>query len=250
VEGLLREYETTTILRPEIGEHNIERVKGRVVGIVEKAEGKMLRIENWGKRKLAYEVEKNTKGVYLYFLYLGPAGVVQEVERNCKMWDDVMRFLTVKVDEDVDPEARPADVTSDELKAAAEAASKPAPETLPPDYSAYEEAMASTTEDGEPVEAAAEEAPEEGAEEPAEAAAEEAPEAAAEEEEAPEEGAEEPAEAAAEEAPEEGAEEPAEAAAEEEASEEAQADAEDAEEQTEEPTAGADDAEGEDKETD
>ena len=145
---ILREYETITILRPEIPDESVDRVKGRIAGIVEKLSGKVIRIDNWGKRKLAYEVDKNSKGIYLYFLYLGVPGVVEEIERNCKMWDDVVRFLTVKVDDDVDPEVRPAEISEDELRAAAEAAAKPPPEALPPDHSQFAEVM-STDEDEE-----------------------------------------------------------------------------------------------------
>jgi len=157
---MLREYETITILRPDIADESVDRVKGRIANIVEKLSGKVIRIDAWGKRKLAYEVEKNSKGIYVYFLYLGEPGTVEEIERNCKMWDDVMRFLTVKVDDDVDPEARPAEISEEELRAAAEAAAKPPPEALPPDHSAFEEVMASgDEEEGEGGEAAAAAAP-------------------------------------------------------------------------------------------
>jgi len=120
----MREYETIAILRPDLLEEGVERLKGRVAQVIEKMEGRLIRFDNWGKRKLAYEVHKQTKGIYLYFLYLGSPGTAEELERNLKMWDDAIRFMTVKVDEDVDPTVRPTEISEDELDRAARAAAK------------------------------------------------------------------------------------------------------------------------------
>ena len=64
--------------------------------------GKVIKIDNWGKRRLAYEVAKERKGIYLYWQYLAQPGVVEETERNLRMLDSVIRYLTVKVDTDID----------------------------------------------------------------------------------------------------------------------------------------------------
>jgi len=121
----MREYETITILRPDLLEEGVERVKGRVVQVVDRMGGRMLRFDNWGKRKLAYEVKKYPKGIYLYFLYLGGPDVSAEVERNLKMWDDVIRYMTVKLEHEVDPEQHPTEISDEELERAALAAAKP-----------------------------------------------------------------------------------------------------------------------------
>ncbi|MBM4318746.1 MAG: 30S ribosomal protein S6 [Deltaproteobacteria bacterium] len=121
----MKEYETITILRPDLLDEGVERIKGRFAQVVEKMEGRLLRFDNWGKRKLAYEVKKQTKGIYLYFLYLGNSGIVSEVERNLRMWDDIIRYLTVKVNEDVDPDARPTEIPEEEMDRAVQAASRP-----------------------------------------------------------------------------------------------------------------------------
>lgn len=130
----LREYETISIINPDIPDDSIDRVKGRIVSVLDRLEARILRLDNWGKRKLAYEVNKHGKGVYIYALYLGNPGVVEELERNLKMWDDVLRFQTIKIDQDVDPDARPAEISEDELKAVEEAALKPAPEFRAPGF--------------------------------------------------------------------------------------------------------------------
>ncbi len=120
--GHMREYETIAILRPDLLDEGVERIKGRVAQVVERMEGRLLRFDNWGKRKLAYEVKKYPKGIFLYFLYLGNPGIVEEIERNFRMWDDVIRYMTVKLDDEADPEARPSEISDEELQKAALAA--------------------------------------------------------------------------------------------------------------------------------
>jgi len=118
--GTAREYETTYVLRPNTANDGVAEVNTRVKGIIEGMGGKILKVDNWGKRRLAYEVSKERKGIYLYWLYLAQPGVVEEIERNLRMLDGVLRYLTVKVDENVDLGARPseADDTAYERAAA------------------------------------------------------------------------------------------------------------------------------------
>lgn len=105
-----REYETIYILRPNTPNEGVAEVNTRVKGIIESMGGKILKVDNWGKRRLAYEVAKERKGIYLYWLYLASPGVVEETERNLRMLDSVIRYLTVKVDENIDVSARPTEI--------------------------------------------------------------------------------------------------------------------------------------------
>jgi len=105
-----REYETTYILRSTTANDGVAEVNGRVRGIIEQMGGKIMKVDNWGKRRLAYEVSKERKGIYLYWLYLATPGVVEEVERNLRMLDGVIRYLTVKVDQSIDVGARPSEI--------------------------------------------------------------------------------------------------------------------------------------------
>jgi small subunit ribosomal protein S6 len=107
--GTAREYETTYVLRPNTANDGVAEVNTRVKGIIEGMGGKIIKVDNWGKRRLAYEVSKERKGIYLYWLYLAQPGVVEEVERNLRMLDGVLRYLTVKVDDNVDVGARPSE---------------------------------------------------------------------------------------------------------------------------------------------
>jgi len=117
--GTQREFETIFILRPDTNQDGIHTVNTRVRQVIDQLGGRLLKLDNWGKRKLAYEVKKQLKGIYLYWRYLGNAGVVEEIERNLRMLDSVIRYYTVKVDEDVVPTARPETVDEEAFTKAA-----------------------------------------------------------------------------------------------------------------------------------
>jgi len=113
IAGRKREYETIYILRPDSTTDVIAQVNQKIRGVVEAGGGTLLKVDNWGKRKLAYEVKKQLKGIYLFFSYLGTAGLVEEVERNLRLTDSVIRYYSVKIAENVDPAARTSEFTED-----------------------------------------------------------------------------------------------------------------------------------------
>ena len=117
-----REYETIYILRPNTPNEGVAEVNTRIKGVIESMGGKVLKVDNWGKRRLAYEVAKERKGIYLYWLYLAKSGVVEEAERNLRMLDNVIRYLTVKVDENVIVDARPSEIDDTSYEKAAQTA--------------------------------------------------------------------------------------------------------------------------------
>jgi small subunit ribosomal protein S6 len=117
-----REYETIYILRPNTPNEGVAEVNSRIKGVIEGMGGKVIKVDNWGKRRLAYEVAKERKGIYLYWQYLAQPGVVEETERNLRMLDSVIRYLTVKVDEDVDVTARPTEIDDASYEKAAQTA--------------------------------------------------------------------------------------------------------------------------------
>lgn len=111
--GRKREYETIYILRPDSTTDVIAQVNQKIRGVIESGGGTLLKVDNWGKRKLAYEVKKQLKGIYLFFSYLGTAGLVEEVERNLRLTDSVIRYYSVKIEENVDPAGRTSEVTDE-----------------------------------------------------------------------------------------------------------------------------------------
>ncbi|HVJ89245.1 MAG TPA: 30S ribosomal protein S6 [Labilithrix sp.] len=97
-----KEYETIYILRSDVDADTADKVQGRVAEVVGRDNGKLVKVESWGRRKLAYPVGKQKKGVYVYVKYVGRGGLVQELERNLKLQDSVLKFQTVLTAEDVD----------------------------------------------------------------------------------------------------------------------------------------------------
>ncbi len=102
----LREYETIFLVRPDLAEDLVDKIVERMRGIVHRDGGKVIKVENWGKKKTAYEVKKNLRAIYLRFLYLGSTRQVAEFERNLRMTDDVLKYQSVKIAEDVDAASR------------------------------------------------------------------------------------------------------------------------------------------------
>lgn len=97
-----REYETIYILRSDVDADAADKVQARVAEVVGRDNGKLVKVEAWGRRKLAYPVAKQRKGVYVYVKYVGRGGLVQELERNLKLQDTVLKFQTIQTQEEVD----------------------------------------------------------------------------------------------------------------------------------------------------
>jgi small subunit ribosomal protein S6 len=123
--GTQREFEITLILRPDSNKERIADLVGRLQTLLERNGGRMQKIDNWGLRTLAYPIQGQKKGIYLYVRFLGGSDTVKELERNLRIWDEIVRYLTVVVDGDVDPSARPSDVDDETLDAASDVAPDP-----------------------------------------------------------------------------------------------------------------------------
>jgi small subunit ribosomal protein S6 len=103
----LREYETIFLVKPDLTDDNVDRIKERVRGIVGREGGKVIRFTVWGKKKTMYAVAKQPRAIYVHTHFLGDSKLVAEVERNLRNLDEVTRFLSVKLADEVDPETRP-----------------------------------------------------------------------------------------------------------------------------------------------
>lgn len=97
-----KEYETIYILRSDVDAESAERIQARVNEAVEREGGRLVKVESWGRRKLSYPLGKLRRGVYVYVKYVGGGGLVAEVERNLKLQEAVVKFMTVLTNEDVD----------------------------------------------------------------------------------------------------------------------------------------------------
>jgi small subunit ribosomal protein S6 len=99
-----REYETIYILKPDIDADNAERIGTRVAEVVGREAGRLTKVESWGRRRLAYDIGKQRRGVYMYLKYMGTGRVVSEVERNLRLADGVLKYQTVLLRSDVEVE--------------------------------------------------------------------------------------------------------------------------------------------------
>lgn len=93
----LQLYESLFIIRPSLADEDVLKVHEKAKATVEKSGGSIERLENWGKKKLAYEVKQEKKGVYAQLIYRGNGPVVEELERFFRLDDAVIKFLTVKL---------------------------------------------------------------------------------------------------------------------------------------------------------
>lgn len=103
-QGALPGYETTFITRSEMSDDALKALHERVTGIIATYGGEIVTTEDWGKRKMAYPIEKESRGHYSYFVYTGRGDVVHEIERNLRIHDHILRFLTVNLDKEFDAE--------------------------------------------------------------------------------------------------------------------------------------------------
>jgi len=91
-------YEHTFIARPDLSAQQAQSLAEEMSQIVSDQGGRIAKTEYWGLRTLAYRLRKNRKGHYLHLNLEAPAAAVNELERNERIHDDVMRYLTVRVD--------------------------------------------------------------------------------------------------------------------------------------------------------
>ena len=111
----MREFETTFIVQPEISDEACTDLCGRLDTILEGKGARRVMLDDWGKRKLAYEIQRFQKGHYFVLYYLDDGAVIPEVERTLRLEESVLRFLTVRAKDRVaDVDARIAEGVEEE----------------------------------------------------------------------------------------------------------------------------------------
>lgn len=122
----MRRYETIVILRPSLGEAENQAIIDRAIGTIEEFGGSIVKIDKWGLRKTAYPIKKEIQGFYVYVQYAGMPAGVDEMERVFLIDDNVLKFLTVKLQDTF--KALPEDETAKEAESEPVAAEEKAPE--------------------------------------------------------------------------------------------------------------------------
>jgi small subunit ribosomal protein S6 len=101
----LRRYETILIAHVDLSEDELSSLIARYGTIVTGQKGILVKVERWGKRRLAYMIKKQARGFYILIDYAGESAAVNELERNLKINDKILKFMTVLKDDAVDPAA-------------------------------------------------------------------------------------------------------------------------------------------------
>jgi small subunit ribosomal protein S6 len=92
-------YEHVFLARQDASTQQVEELTTQMTGIVEQLGGKVVKMENWGVRSLTYRMNKNRKAHFVLLNIDGPSAAVAEIERQERISEDVIRYLTVRVDE-------------------------------------------------------------------------------------------------------------------------------------------------------
>jgi len=114
----MRRYETFVIIDPDLSQDIRDQVVERVEELIAQMDGFLVFTDDWGERKLAYEIKKRARGYYVRFDYCGLSPLVNEIERFFRIDDRALKYITVLLDKDADLEK------VKEEKAAADAAAK------------------------------------------------------------------------------------------------------------------------------
>ena len=95
----MNKYETTFIVSPELDEAAVQEVIEKVKGIVANNKGEVENIDNWGVKKLAYEVKKHRTGNYFCMHMNGVAATVDELSRNFRIMDSIIKFMVIRLED-------------------------------------------------------------------------------------------------------------------------------------------------------
>jgi small subunit ribosomal protein S6 len=96
----LRQYELVYLLPPDSTEQQVTEVHDQVAAVVTRLNGQIEKTDNWGRRKLAYEIGPHKDAVYVLEVVNGTGEVMKEIDRRLKVLDQVLRHLVVRVDEE------------------------------------------------------------------------------------------------------------------------------------------------------
>jgi small subunit ribosomal protein S6 len=96
----MRNYEIMFILHPNTPEDEVDKINSQIEGVITAGGGKVEKIEKMGKRKLAYEIDRNREGQYVLFVINANGDIVRECERRLRVVDAVIKYITVRTDEE------------------------------------------------------------------------------------------------------------------------------------------------------
>lgn len=90
-------YEKIIILDPSLDDSAVEEIIGKIKDVIIKQGGEIFKVDNWGRRNLAYELNKQQKGNYTLLHFKAPSSTVLEIEKLCKVLDSILKFMVIKL---------------------------------------------------------------------------------------------------------------------------------------------------------
>jgi small subunit ribosomal protein S6 len=143
----MKRYETIVIIDPDLSKEAETPIFDRLNDLIPQYKGFLIETDDWGTKKLAYDIKKKNRGHYVRFDFCGDGALIQEMERFFRIDDKVMKFMTVLLDDNIDLDVIKADL-AEKAAAAEQAAAEKADEAVETE---------APTENDEPIEAKKEE---------------------------------------------------------------------------------------------
>lgn len=94
----MNKYESVVIINPNVDEEGVKALVQKFTDLIN-TDGKVEKVDQIGKKKLAYEVQKNKEGYYVVFYFEANPNLISELERNYRITDEVIKFMSIKVEE-------------------------------------------------------------------------------------------------------------------------------------------------------
>lgn len=95
----MNKYESVLIARQDLGASQVSNIVSEMSNVIANQGGEVVRVDNWGLKNLAYRIKKNRKGHYVLLNISAPAQAIAEYERLLRVNEDIIRYMTVKVEE-------------------------------------------------------------------------------------------------------------------------------------------------------
>jgi small subunit ribosomal protein S6 len=95
----MNKYESIYVIRPTVDEEGIKALIERFNNLIQQEGGQVENVDEWGKRRLAYPIDDLNEGYYVLVNFSAESDLPEELERNYKITDDILRYLTIRLDE-------------------------------------------------------------------------------------------------------------------------------------------------------
>jgi small subunit ribosomal protein S6 len=119
----MRRYETVFIVDPDLSEDDKKQRFDKIADLIT-ANGAIIEMDDWGSKRLAYEIKKKNRGHYMRIDYCGTGELVAEIERNCRIDDKILKYMTIIIQDNADPEKIKVELAESRARKAAEEASR------------------------------------------------------------------------------------------------------------------------------